>query len=382
MFPTSQIEISRSALQHNIAFIRGIVGPEVRITSVLKGNAYGHGIEQFAPLVEDAGVDHIAVFHADEALRVKSVCQAADIMIMGMIDNEELFWAIENDIEFYVFEHDRLEKAIEVAKRMGKAARVHLELETGMNRMGFTRQELKKCLGLLQEEKDHYVLEGVCTHFAGAEHVANYVRIRDQFNAYKRMLKWLKERGIEPKYRHAASSAASISYPRTRLDMVRIGILQYGFWPSTETFIGYLGNRKDREDPLQRVVTWRSKVMNTKTVKAGEFIGYGMSYLTEGEMCIASVPVGYADGYSRHLSNQGRVLINGGRRSVVGTVNMNMLLADVTDAPDTQKGDEAILIGRQGDSVLSVSAFGEFSAQLNYEILTKLSRSIPRIVVN
>ncbi len=383
MFPSSYIELSRSALKNNINVLREEVGPNVKISSVVKGNAYGHGIEEMAPMIEEAGIDHIAVYNADEALRVSKVKQEdTDVMIMGMIDNDELFWAIENEVEMYVFEMDRLEQIVQTAKRMKKPARIHLQLETGMNRLGFDREELSRKVRFLKDQWNAYELLGVCTHFAGAEHIANYFRVTEQFRQYKKMTNYLKRYGIVPKYRHVASSAATIGYPKTRLDMVRIGILQYGFWPSTESFINYLQGKADRRGPLERVISWKSKVMSTKEVQAGEFIGYGNSYMARQDMKIAAVPVGYADGYSRSLSNFGRILINQHRVGVVGTVNMNMLLADITDVPETEKGDEVVLIGTQGDLTISVAAFGEMSDQLNYELLTKLSTSIPRMVVD
>ncbi len=383
MFPPSYIELSRSAIENNIRFVQSHVGPEVKVSSVVKGNAYGHGIEEIVPLVEEAGCDHISVFHADEALRVSKVCkESTDIMIMGLIDNEELFWAIENDIEFYVFEMDRLEAALNVAEKMEKPARIHLQLETGMNRTGFNKEQLSKNIRYIKRHRHHFELMGVCTHLAGAEHIANYVRIQEQFKAFKQTVRWLKKHGLEPHRLHVASSAGTITYPKMHLNMVRIGILQYGFWPSTETFMGYIAGKENKSGPLKRVISWKSKVMNVKDVEAGEFIGYGTSYMARERMKVATVPIGYADGFSRSLSNQGRVLLNGKRVSVVGTVNMNMLVADISDVPDTQKGDEVVIIGTQGDLTISVSAFGEMSDHLNYELLTKLSTSIPRIVVS
>ena len=156
--------------------------------------------------------------------------------------------------------------------------------------------------------------------------------------------------------------------------------MQYGYWSSRETLINYLSKKKNKIDPIQRIITWKSKIMTIKTVKTGEFIGYGTSYMAENEMQIGIIPVGYSHGYSRSLSNQGRILINGHRASVIGMVNMNMLVADITYIPGTKPGDEVILIGNQGDLAISVSSFSELSDQLNYEMLTRLPQDIPRIV--
>jgi alanine racemase len=232
----------------------------------------------------------------------------------------------------------------------------------------------------LQNNKKHYILEGICTHFAGAESIANYARIMNQQKRYKKYLKQFRRNGLKPKYRHVASSAATIAYPDTQLDMVRIGILQFGFWPSPEIFINYISNKEDKTDPLDRIMTWKSKVMDTKYVKTGEFISYGTSYMARNNMKIATIPVGYAHGYSRSLSHQGRVLINGHRVDIVGNVNMNLLIVKISDIPETKKGDEVVLIGKQNGSEITVASFSEFSNQLNYEMLTRLPAEIPRIV--
>lgn len=190
----------------------------------------------------------------------------------------------------------------------------------------------------------------------------------------------MRKKGTSPKMLHTACSAASMSYPQTRMDMARVGIMQYGYWPSRETFINYLSTKKDKSDPLKRVITWKSQIMTKHTVLPGEFIGYGTSYMAENETQIAVVPVGYAHGYSRALSNQGRVLIRGQRMGVIGLVNMNMLIVDVTNIPNCEVGDEVVLIGKQDDLEISVSSFGELSIQLNYELLTRLPQDIPRII--
>ena len=164
--------------------------------------------------------------------------------------------------------------------------------------------------------------------------------------------------------------------------MVRIGILQYGFFPSREVLIDYLTRHKENDYPLTRLISWKTKVMDVKSVKAGDFIGYGTSYLANANMKVASIPVGYSHGFSRSLSNQGRVLIQGKRLSVVGMVNMNMTLVDVSNLEGVQKGDEVVLIGKQGDLEISVSSFGEFSDLVNYELLTRLPSNIPRKIVD
>ena len=383
MFETSLIELSQSALQKNIDFIKKTIGDQVRLSSVIKGNAYGHGIELFVPMAEKAGIQHFSVFSADEAFQViKKRQNGAGVMIMGSIDHEELLWAIENEVEVFIFDLGRLENALQIAQKHRKQVKIHLHLETGMNRLGLEEPELLKAIDLLKKYPDCFILEGACTHFAGAESIANYVRIQKQISYYKRRIRLLSRHNVFPKYQHTACSAAIISYPQTRLDMVRVGILQYGFFPTQETLIQYIKDKEDKTDPLDRVLKWKSKVMSIKYVTTGEFVGYGTTYLVKNDTRIAVVPVGYAHGYSRSLSNQGRVIIQGKQLSVIGTVNMNLILVDLTESPETQIGDEVVLIGKQGDTSISVASFGEFTNQLNYELLTRLPLNIPRKVVD
>ena len=383
MLHTSQIQLSKSALDHNLEFIRGIIGNVTRLSSVVKGNAYGHGIEQFVPMARECGVNHFSVFSADEAQRVRIILNDdTPIMIMGMLDKDQMEWAIQNNISFFVFEKKRLEEAVNIARQLNTSAKIHIEVETGMNRTGFSTRELPQILKDLKTKSQNLILKGVCTHYAGAESIANYHRIKRQESVFKRAYQRIAKLGFAPELRHTACSAASIRYPKTQMDMVRIGILQYGFFPSKEILIHYLTKNKEHSYPLRRVITWKSKVMSVKIVKAGEFIGYGTSYLANTEMKIAIVPVGYSHGFSRSLSNQGRVLIHGQRVSVVGAVNMNMASVDVTNIEGVQKGDEVVIIGKQGDLEISVASFSEISDQVNYELLTRLPSNIPREIID
>ncbi|MFP4470417.1 MAG: alanine racemase [Bacteroidota bacterium] len=379
----SVIEISRSALKNNIGFLRDIHDESVRISSVVKANAYGHGIDQFVPIAEECGIDHFSVFSMDEALKVKkALTNHADIMVMGWVHPADLDWAVENGIEFYAFELKTLEAAIAASKKSGRKAIVHLEIETGMNRTGLTNYEQKQAVRIIKKNPGHFHVRGLCTHYAGAESVSNYVRIQNQYKNFNRTYKWLARRGIFPDVLHTACSAASIVYPKTHMDMVRIGILQYGFWPGPESFIYYTHGKREKEDPLKRVISWKSRIMSTKDVKEGEFISYGITYLARADMRIAIIPTGYSHGYSRSLSNQGRVLISGQQSEVVGMVNMNMLIADITGIEGVEIGDEVVFIGNQGGNEISVASFVEFSNQLNYEMLARLPHNIPRKIVD
>lgn len=378
----SEIEISAIALEHNVRFIQHLVKKDVKISSVVKGNAYGHGIEQYVPVAEHCGIDHFSVFGADEAYRVMKVKQPeTKVMIMGWIPEGELAWVIRNNIEFWIFDTARLIKALSVAKKLGKKAHIHIELETGMNRTGLSKQEVEEVIDLLNENEAHLELTGLCTHLAGAESIANHVRIQRQIKRFKAFVKQFRSQGLKPVFMHAASSAATITYPAFRFDMVRIGILQFGYWPSAETLIHYISRRKDKTDPLERIISWKSSIMALKNVQQGEFVSYGTNYQAIENQCIAIIPAGYSHGYSRLLSNSGWVLIHEQRVAIVGMINMNMLIADVTSIPEVKIGDEVVLIGVQGQQKISVASFSVLSNQLNYEMLTRLPSSINRRIV-
>jgi alanine racemase len=389
---TSRIELSESAFINNYTFLKGYLNPKTRLSAVVKGDAYGHSFEQFVPMAERAGIRHFSVFSLEEAWNVKSLIRhGSDVMIMGSVPDNALEWVIESGVEVYIFEMERLKAILISARNLGKKARLHLEFETGMNRTGLLPGLLPEIRQILDDFKGFYTIEGVCTHYAGAESSANYLRVREQIKTFGRVVREVKAAGIRPKVIHSACSAAALSYPSTQMDMVRIGIAMYGYWPTRETFMHYALKTEQgegtsdpihSEDPLKRVLSWKSHVMSTKLVPAGQFIGYGTSYLAGIPTKIAAVPVGYAYGFTRNLSNLGRVIVGGKRTSVVGVVNMNMMLVDITETPDVKRGDEVVLIGRQGDQEISVSSFSEMTQHINYETLVRLPADLPRVVVD
>lgn len=382
MHNNSYLELDSKAYKTNVDFLRKHFHKGVLFSSVVKGNAYGHSIEKFVEIALAENVKHFSVFDSNEARRVKAVVKdKATVMIMGWLNNEEdLTWIIENDIEFFVFEKARLTAAFNAAKKLNKKAIVHIEVETGMNRTGFNSSELKWVQDFLINHADFIQFKGLCTHFAGAESIANYFRIKKQIARYNEIYNQFCIKNLKPKQRHAACSAAAMMYPETQMDMVRIGIMQYGFWPSLEVLVNFYNSKRKNENPLKRVISWKSSVMSVKKVKRGEFVGYGTSFMADVNMKIVCVPVGYAHGYGRSLSNVGRVLINGERCVVIGSINMNMMVIDVTLLEYIKRGDEVVLIGDQADKQLSVSSFSDYSNLLNYELLTRLSADIPRII--
>ncbi|MBI9031515.1 alanine racemase [bacterium] len=379
---STQIHISKSAIKNNINFLQRHFKNKVRISSVVKANAYGHGIEQFVPEVEKCGINHFSTFNFAEAKRVRKIVKdTTDIMILGWVAPDDLKEAIQDGYEFFVFEMGRLTNALKYAKELNIKAKLHLEVETGLNRTGFCHSEFLQAIEIIKANRDYFEVKGLCSHLAGPESIANHVRVKSQIKKLKTYKEEIISHGITPEYCHIACSAGAISYPEARFDLVRVGIMQYGFWSSKETFLRFMSSRTKKHDPLKRVICWKSQIMTIKEVKIGEFISYGTSYVAFEPKIIAIVPIGYSNGYSRSLSNNGRVLINGVPCSVVGLVNMNMIIVDVTHIFSAKVGDEVVIVGDQKNHTITVDSFSEISQQVNYEILSRIPREIPRVLV-
>ena len=380
---STKIYLSKSAIKNNINFLQKHFKNKIRISSVVKANAYGHGIEQFVPVVESCGINHFSTFNFEEAKRVRKIVKPeTDIMIMGWIDLDDLEETIQAGFEFFVFEMQRLNHALENAKNLDIKAKIHIEVETGLNRTGFSHEEFIKAINLIKANAEYFQVKGICSHLAGPDSIANHVRVKSQIKKLKNYKSEIIEHGITPEYCHIACSAGAISYPEGRFDLIRIGIMQYGFWSSKETYLRFMSTRSNKHDPLKRVICWKSKIMTIKEVKIGEFISYGTSYVALEPKTIAIIPIGYSNGYSRSLSNRGRVLINGVSCNIVGLVNMNMIIVDVTNLFSAEVGDEVVIVGEQKNHIITVDAFSEISQQVNYEILSRISRDIPRILVD
>lgn len=380
---SSRIEISQSALKKNIKFLRDQIGDDVAMASVVKANAYGHGTAQFVKMAEKCGINYFAVASSFEANAVHKVASSdSHIVIMGILYPEDLEWVIRHDIEFYVFDYERLLLAREVAERVGQPAIIHLEVETGANRTGLPGKDFLRSIRYLQKHSQWLRFKGLCTHLAGAETLANSFRIQKQIVKFNEFLKKLKQLKFHPELRHIAASAGALTIPEARFDLVRIGISQYGLWPSPDIYHFYMANHPHvRKNPLSRVLTWKTDVNHVKWVTRGEFIGYGLAFEATSDMKVAVIPVGYSNGYGRSLSSNGYVLIKGKKAPICGLVNMNLFMVDVTHIRDVSVGDEVVLIGRQKHNKIDISSFSEFSRQVNAELVSRLPDAIPRTVV-
>lgn len=382
MFGTTSLTINKDAYKKNLQFIRNQIGDDVTFCSVVKGNAYGHGIDPFVKMAVECGVEYFGVYSTDEAYEIKKIItDPVSIMIMGMVEGKSLEWAIKEDIEFFIFDRGRLLEAIEIAKSYNKKCVIHLEVETGMNRTGVSFTDLKAICETIQLNQEFITLKGICTHYAGAESYINDERIQLQIHNFNTAIQEISDRGLSAEFIHSACSAAMMNYPQTISNMVRIGIMQYGFWPNEETLIRFNGQVRESDTDLTRLLEWKSQVMSIKEVKKGEYIGYGLCYQAYTDMTIAVIPVGYSYGYNRELSNVGKVLINGEESPICGIVNMNAMCVDITHIEQVKRGNEVVLIGNQKDKTITVASFGEMSNLLNYELLTRLPHDIARKII-
>ena len=377
---SSRIELSQTALKRNINFIRKKIGPDAIFSSVVKANAFGHGISTFIPMAEKAGVMHFSVASGYEAWEVSQACtRDSTIMIMGILYDEDLDWVIQNEIEFFVFDLPRLKKARQVAENLGKKAIIHLEVETGGNRTGLSETDLGAALSILKENQEYLDFKGFCTHYAGIESLSNQFRVKKQLEKFETLYQKTIKSGIVPELRHTACSAAALAFPETVMDLVRVGTAQFGMWPSPDIYNLHLQQTgKKRGALLKRVLTWKTDVMHIKHVKKDEFVGYGTSYQAPKDMKIAVLPLGYSNGYPRALSNKGEVIIRGKKAPVVGLINMNVFMVNVSRIGEVEVGDEVILIGRQDKHVISIRSFSEFTNAINNELVSRLPDAIPR----
>lgn len=368
-------------MTQNLRFIRGKIGPDAVISSVVKANAFGHGTGPFVRMAEKAGVRHFSVASSFEAEEVLATCRDdSRIMIMGILYDHDLAWVIAHGVEFFVFDFDRLEVARGVAEKVGRPAFVHLEVETGGNRTGLPANDFDRAVRYLARHARHLRFEGLCTHFAGIESLANGFRIARQLDRFHAFHDRARTLGHLPRVRHTACSAAALAFPETVMEMVRVGTAQYGFWPSPDVYnMHLLQTGKAYDNPLKRVMSWKTDVMHVKEVRAGDFVGYGTSFQAPRDMRIAVLPIGYANGYPRSLSNRGMVLVRGRKAPVVGLVNMNVFMIDVSRIPGARVGDEVVLVGRQNRSSISVGSFSDFANSLNNEFVSRLPAAIPRV---
>jgi len=370
------VEIDEQALRSNIRALRSLTDDKVNFCMVVKVNAYGHGV---GPVVK-AGLDEKVCFFAvdsiDEAIEVRKLAPTATVIVLGYVLIDRLAEVIQYDIELVVYNQETISKLQEFATSAEKKAQIHLKLETGMNRQGITEDQLPLFINLLKECPNVEV-SGASTHLADLDNTTSPEHTFNQSERFSKGLKTLSNGGISPRHLHTACSAAVILYPQVHGTLVRAGISLYGFWPSAE--IESAARRSDRYVELSPVLTWKTRVVQTKNVPAGQAIGYGLTEKVTVNSRIAVIPVGYADGLDRNLSSVGEVLIRDQRCKIMGRVCMNMCIIDVSKLPTLELEEEVVLIGRKGSNQILAEEIAGRLNTIQYEVVTRINPLIPRI---
>lgn len=367
--PTRAI-INLAAFRHNLERVKMFVGQNAKIMAVVKSHAYGHGVRVVSREAVRCGVHYLGVARVDEGLELRNEGIDTPILVFEIAPEGLAELAIATDIELTVSSFEQAQALSSIAQRIGKSARVHAKVDTGMGRLGvdFTlAPDFIEHVARLQRME----LVGVYSHFATAEE-PDQCFARTQLNRFNVVLETLERRRIHVPLRHMANSAAIITIPDSHFDMVRPGIMLYGYGPAKEMAA---------DAGLKPVMSLFSRVMFLKKVPAGTSISYGRRYVAERETWIATVPVGYGDGYSRLLSNKAQVLIRGRRYPVVGTICMDHCMIDVGIDTDVTVGDEVTLLGGTGDHWIGAWEIAETLGTIPYEVTCMVSARVPRTVL-
>ena len=374
------VEISRGALKNNIRAARQRVGKNVSIMAVVKANAYGHGILQVAGVAEEEKVDFFGVNSLHEALSLRNAKIKTPILVLGYTPLANLKDAVNHDISVVAYNAETVNKLQEIAAKYKKDAKVHIKVETGLHRQGVNPEDLPEFFKLVKSKKN-VIAEGMSTHYANIEDTTEHSYASRQVENFKEAFEAAERAGLAIKYRHTACTAATILFSEVHFEMIRFGIGLYGLWPSKETKISAY-ERKIGEFSLVPALTWKTRVAQVKDVPPNSCIGYGCSDFVTQKSRIAILPVGYYDGYDRKLSNVGYVLIHGKRAPILGRICMNMCIVDITNIEGVAPEDEVILLGSSDDDSITAETMAAKIGTINYEVVTRINESLPRILVN
>jgi alanine racemase len=370
-------EIDLGAIAANVHALRRIISPDTRLMVAVKADGYGHGALQVARTAIASGASDLGVARIEEGLALRRRGIAAPILIFGYTCASKTSALIANDLMPSIFSLKNAREFSEAAQQSGRVLPVHVKVDTGMGRLGLLCDALRKSGEgpAAHEIAQIYKLpgltvKGLFTHFATADH-ADTTYAQTQLDRFLALCTELKAAGLGIGLRHAANSGAIIQIPRAHMEMVRAGIAVYGLYPSDEMDCSNLS--------LQPAMMLKARIIHLKEVAAGTSISYGCSYKTPRSTTIATIPAGYADGYSRALSNKGVMLVGGYRVPVVGRVCMDLTMVDVGRVPGVKIGDEAVLIGRQHNETISADALARTMGTINYEVVASLTARVPRI---
>jgi alanine racemase len=376
---TERVEISRPALVHNIREFRRRIGPRKKFLAVVKANAYGHGLLEVAGLAVGAGVDWFGVNSVDEGVALRRAGIGVPVLVLGYAPLGALEEAVAADLRLTVYNRETVGRLAGLAGRTGKTLRVHVKLETGTWRQGVAPRDLAVFVRDIRR-RPGLVVEGLSSHFANIEDTTKHDYPRRQLEIYRAACKALEAGGPRVPLKHMSCTASTILFPEPGFNLARVGIGLYGLWPSKETYLSCL---LDRKDPLslKPVLAWKARIAQIKKVPAGAYIGYGGTYRTTRPTVLAVVPVGYFDGYDRGLSNAAHVLVKGRRAPVRGRVAMDFFMADVTDVPGVKLEDDVTLLGADGRERITAEDLASLAGTISYEILARINPLVPRVVV-
>ena len=353
--------IDLDAIAYNMTNIKSKVGKETGIIGIIKADAYGHGSVEISKVILENGADWLAVAVVDEGINLRKNGIAAPILLLG--------YTPELRLEDVVNTYETAKKLSDVAVRLGKTAVIHIKIDTGMGRIGYRVNEASADEIVKISELPNIEVNGMFTHFSTADEKDKDYTL-NQYKKFVQMDALLRERGLEIPIKHAANSAAIMDFDNMMFNMVRPGIILYGAYPSEEV---------DKDNlSIKPAMSVKTHVSYVKEVNEGDYISYGRKYQAVGKRIIATIPVGYADGFIRAYSNGGKVLIKGECAPIVGRICMDQFMVDVTDIKDVQINDEVVLIGKQGNKEITVDFIASILDTINYEVFCTLSKRVPR----
>lgn len=352
--------------------VKRLAQKDALVTAVIKADGYGHGAKKIAQTLLDNGADRFAIAVLDEGIELRRAGFKVPILVLGYTDKERAEEIISNGLEQTVYSWDLAEGLSKEAVKQGKTAKVHIKVDTGMGRIGLQPNHDSVMLIKKISQLPNIAIEGIFTHFAVADAV-DKTYTKAQYEKFNWICKELEKENVKINVRHCGNSATIIDLPDMHMNMVRAGIMLYGLKPSDEVMLDRL--------ELKQVMSLKVRISHVKEIEAGQSVSYGRKFIAERKSRIASLPIGYADGYTRMLSGKAEALVKGKRVPVVGRICMDQCMIDVTDIGDVEVGDEVVLFGKQEDGFIHIDELAEKLGTINYEIVCMISKRVPRVYI-